>query len=51
MNKTLLALIALGVIVIAGTLVYQETKKTPAEEAAESVSDAANEVGDAVSGN
>lgn len=51
MNKTLLALIALGVIVIAGVMVYQETQQTPAEEAAESVSDAANEIGDAVSEN
>lgn len=48
MNKTLMMIIALGVIVIAGTLVYQATKQSPAEEVADSVSDAANEIGDEI---
>ena len=48
MNKNiLLAIIAAAVVVIAGMLVYESTKKTPEEKIADSISQAAEDIGDA----
>jgi sensor domain CHASE-containing protein len=48
MNKTLLTIIALGVIVIAGTLVYQATKKSPEEKIADSISNTAKDISNSI---
>lgn len=50
-NKTLLAVIALAVIVIAGVLVYQATEKSPEEKIADSISNTVDDIGDAATGN
>lgn len=48
MNKNaILMIIALGVVVIAGTLVYQTTKKSPEDKIADSISGMADDIGDA----
>jgi len=48
MNKNmLLAIIAVAVVVIAGVLVYESTKQTPEEKMADSISNMANDIGDA----
>lgn len=48
MNKNIiLAVIAAALVVIAGAYVYETTKKSPGEEIADSISEAAEEVGDA----
>lgn len=47
-NKTLLAIIALGIVVIAGTMVYQATKKSPEEKIADSISQTAEDISNAV---
>ena len=46
-NTGLLVIIALGVIAIAGVLLYQSQQKSPSEQVADSVSDAAEDIGDA----
>lgn len=50
-NKTILAIIALGIVVIAGTLIYQAQQKTPAEQVADSIGNAAEDIGNAARGN
>lgn len=48
MNRNMiLGVIALALTVIAGVLVYESTKKTPEEKMADSISQAAEDIGDA----
>lgn len=49
-NKTILIVIALVLIAILGVLVLQATEKTPEEKIADSVSEAVEDVGNALSG-
>ncbi len=49
-NKTILIVIALVLIAILGVLVLQTTQKTPEEKIADSVSEAVEDVGNALSG-
>jgi len=50
-TKTMLmTIIAVALVAILGIMFYQMNQKTPAEEAAESVSEAANDIGDAITG-
>lgn len=50
-NNGLLTIIALGVIAIAGVLIYQANQDSPAEQVADSIGDAADDIGDAAQGN
>ncbi len=48
MNRNMiLAVIALALVAIAGAYVYESTKKSPAEEIADGIGDAARDIGDA----
>lgn len=48
MNRNIiLAVIALALVAIAGAYVYETTKKTPGEEIADGIGDAARDIGDA----
>ena len=47
----LLIVIALGVVVIAGTMVYQTQQESPQEKIADSISQTADDIGDAVKDN
>ncbi len=49
-NSGLLTIIALGVIAIAGFLFYQSQQESPAEQVADSISEAADDIGDAATG-
>lgn len=51
MNSGILTIIAVALIAIAGILFYQSQQKSPAEEVADSVSQAAQDIGDAATGN
>jgi hypothetical protein len=46
-KNAILAVIALALVAIAGAYVYETTKKSPGEEIADSIGEAAEEVGDA----
>ncbi len=50
-NTGLLTIIAVVLIAIAGIMLYQANQDTPAEQAAESIEEVGDEIGDAVSGN
>ena len=50
-NKAILTIIALAVVTIAGVMVYQAQQKSPAEEVVDSIGNAAEDIGDATSGN
>ena len=49
-NKTILIVIALLLIAILGVMIMQTTQKTPEEKIANSVSEAVEDVGNALSG-
>lgn len=49
-NKTILIVIALLLIAILGVMIMQNTQKTPEEKIADSVSEAVENVGNALSG-
>jgi len=46
----LMTIIAVALVAVLGVMLYQMNQKSPAEEAAESVGQAAEDVGDAISG-
>ncbi len=46
-QKAILALIAIVLIGILGVLIYENTKKTPAEKMADSIGEAVEDVGEA----
>lgn len=47
MKQMILGVIALALTVIAGVMVYENTKKTPEEKMADSISQAAEDIGKA----
>ncbi len=49
-QKAILAVIAIALIGILGLLIYENTKKTPAEKMADSIGEAMEDVGEAVQG-
>ena len=49
-QKAILAIIAIALIGILGVLIYENTKKTPAEKMADSIGEAMEDVGEAVQG-
>ena len=49
-QKAILAIIAIALIGILDVLIYENTKKTPAEKMADSIGEAMEDVGEAVQG-
>lgn len=47
-NKPILAFIAVVLLAILGVLIYQVTKPTPEEKAAEAVSDLVEDIGNSI---
>mgnify|MGYP001081782373 FL=1 len=46
----LMTIIAVALVAVLGVMLYQMNQKSPAEEAAESVGQAAEDIGDAITG-